>query len=84
MKEATIAWFTAAERDHQPQNAADRCARCGADRDTIARDGHRWLDRRGRVVGIETPDARPCPEACSCAGEHFSMAEHHAAHGSGS
>lgn len=56
----------------------DRCATCGADRETIRRDGHHWLDQQGRVAFSDTPNRLPCDEACSCIPECFSMAEHEA------
>ncbi len=57
----------------------EACPGCGATRDVVRLDGHRWLTHSGRpVVACLTAPAGslPCPEACSCIPECFSMAEH--------
>ena len=53
------------------------CPSCGADRKTITESGHFWTSRDGHFIRPPgTPDCLPCPEACTCIPECFSMKEH--------
>ena len=54
------------------------CSSCQASGTEIAERGHRQLDGLGRPVAADTMTSTPCPEACSCIPEHFSMEEHEA------
>lgn len=53
----------------------DTCPCCRATRALIRRDGHYML-RNGRPAFADEANALPCPEACSCIPECFSMEEH--------
>lgn len=54
----------------------DRCPCCFASRAEIRHRGHNRIDSMGRPTATDGPNQLPCPEACTCIPEHFSMDEH--------
>lgn len=58
------------------KKSTDVCVACGATRDEVRKIGHCFRDSQGCAVPPSTPNSAPCPEACTCIPECFSMAEH--------